>query len=132
MIAASAYVLKVPLERRELILRHAGEVSYFTRGVVAEPVPIFAHSRRAPLVVLASFEDEAITHIADGHKGSSAGTALVRLNMEGLQALTRPVPFAELRNAIPAKLRTHFQPSSARWTEAGFCLQRLLEPLWMP
>jgi hypothetical protein len=52
--------------------------------------------------------DGSITHIADGRKGSSAGTGLVRLNMEGLQALTLPVSFADLRNT-PAKLRAHLQ-----------------------
>jgi hypothetical protein len=83
MPVASAYFLQVPPNRRSTILNRAEEVAYFPKAAVAEPVPTFTHSRNAPLVVLASFEDEAISHIASGRKGASAGTGLVRLNMEG-------------------------------------------------
>ena len=109
MVAASAYILKVPPDRRSIILSGAEELSYFPKAAVAEPVPTFAHSRNAPLVVLASFQDDAISHIANGRKGASAGTGLVRLNMEELQTLRRPIPFAELKNTLPAKFRGHFQ-----------------------
>ena len=104
MVAASAYILKVPLDRRAIILGHAEELSYFPKAAVAEPVPIFAHSRNAPLVVFASFQDEAISHIANGRKGASAGTGLVRLNMEELQALRTPISFAELKNRLPGQV----------------------------
>lgn len=109
MVAASAYILKVPPDRRSVILNRAEGPSYFPNASVAEPVPTFAHSRNAPLIVLASFQDDAISHIANGRKGASAGTGLVRLNMEELQPLARPIPFAELKNALPAKFRGHFQ-----------------------
>jgi hypothetical protein len=58
MISASAYILIVPKNRRELILRHAedGPPFFSTERVVAEPVPRFQHSMRAPLIVFASFE----------------------------------------------------------------------------
>ena len=70
--------------------------------------------------MLASFQDDAIGHIANGRKGLSAGTGLVRLNMEGLQSLTRPIPFAELKNTLPAKFRGHLE---ARSITAAFCLR---------
>jgi hypothetical protein len=76
MVAASAYILKVPPDRRSIILRRAEELSYYPKAAVGEPVPTFAHSRNAPLVVFASFQDDAITHIAIGRKGVSAGTRL--------------------------------------------------------
>ena len=78
MIAPAAYVLRVPQDRREILLDE--ERGYYSSGVlsVAEPVPRFDHSRRAPLIVLCCFEKGAITHIADGRKGASAGTGLVR------------------------------------------------------
>ena len=75
-IKAAGYVLHVPPDRRELLLEEAehGGSYYRSAPSVAEPVPTFQHSRRAPLVVFASFEDGKVTHIADGKRGISAGT----------------------------------------------------------
>ena len=70
-------------------------------------MPRFDHSRRAPLIVLACFNDKAITHIADGRKGASAGTGLVRLNMNSLQQLRRPIRFKELVDRVPLRVRSH-------------------------
>lgn len=102
MIAPAAYILHVPESRSEVLLDDE-------RESVAEPVPTFDHSRRAPIIVFASFENGAITHVADGRKGASAGTGLVRLNMEALAPLARPVTFAELLGGAPARLRVHLQ-----------------------
>ena len=57
-IQAAGYVLNVPPDRRELLLEEAehGGSYYSSDPFVAEPVPAFHHSRRAPLVVFASFE----------------------------------------------------------------------------
>jgi hypothetical protein len=54
--AAAGYVLKVPTDRRELLLDEA-EFVLSLHTFVAEPVSNFEHSRRAPLIVFASFED---------------------------------------------------------------------------
>ena len=79
-IKAAGYVLNVPPERRELLLEeaeHGG--SYHRSAPVAEPVPTpFHHSRRAPLVVFASFKDEKVTHIADGKRGAALVLYLLR------------------------------------------------------
>lgn len=101
-IAAGGYVLNVPPDRRVLLGHYHGPL-------VAEPVPNFEHSRRAPLVVFASFEDRHITHIADGRKGASAGTRLVRLNMRDLEALARPIGFDELEADVPTNVRAHLK-----------------------
>jgi hypothetical protein len=53
--SGSAYVLNVRRDRREKLL--AAEGGRFGGVLAAEPVPLFNHSRRAPLVVLASFQD---------------------------------------------------------------------------
>ena len=53
------------------------------------------------------FNDKAITHIADGRKGASAGTGLVRLNMNSLQQLRRPIRFKELVERAPPRVRSH-------------------------
>jgi hypothetical protein len=110
-IVAAGYVLNVPPERRTLLLHEAENGGSFYRSApfVAEPVSNFEHSRRAPLVVFASFEDGKITHIADGKKGVSAGTGLSRLNMQDLKALARPIGFDELKDGVAARVRAHLK-----------------------
>ena len=112
-IAAAGYVLKVPSERRKVLLNEAenGGSIYRTTPFVAEPVPKFEHSSSAPLVVFASFEDERITHIADGKKGNSAGTGLSRLNLYDLDPLSRPITFAELIRGVPPMVQRHLERS---------------------
>ena len=110
-IKAAGYVLHVPPDRRELLLEEAehGGSYYRSASSVAEPVPTFQHSRRAPLVVFASFEDGKVTHIADGKRGISAGTGLARLNMQDLKPLARPIGFDELQSGVPKRLQTHLK-----------------------
>ena len=109
MVAAGGYILRVPKQRRELLLDEAenGGSFHSPKPLVSEPVPRFDHSRRAPLAVFASFEDGFITHIAGGRKGQSAGTGLVRLNLEELQALKRPVSFDEILAGIDIRVARH-------------------------
>jgi len=109
MITAAAYVLKVPENRREILL--GGPFHRFSHEnmPVAEPVPRFDHSRRAPLIVLACFDDAAITHIASGRKGASAGTGLVRLNMTLLEPLATRIEFRKLLSRAPVRVRAHLQ-----------------------
>jgi hypothetical protein len=108
MISAAAYVLRVPENRRRILLEEEGPGRFSDEEIPAgEPVPRFDHSRRAPLVVFACFDDNAITHIADGRKGNSAGRGLVVLNMRSLEPLDHPVRFSELKKRAPSRLRTH-------------------------
>ena len=111
MVGAGGYILKVPEHRRDLLLDEAehGESFYRATPYVSEPVPAFEHSCRAPLAVFASFEDGVITHIADGRKGQSAGTGLVRLNLEDLQLLRRPVPVSEILSGTGKRVRHHLK-----------------------
>lgn len=108
-IKAGGYILRVPDHRRELLLEEAEHGGSFYRSTpsVSEPVPVFDHSPRAPLAVFASFEDGLITHIADGRKGQSAGTGLVRLNLEDLQPLTRRVSFDDVLSGTDRRVRHH-------------------------
>lgn len=111
-IAAAGYVLRVPPDRRELLLAEAadsGDSYYSSKPNIAEPVLRFDHSRRAPLVVFASFENGKITHIADGKRLVSAGTGLARLNMQDVQSLARPVTFRELESGVSTKVRRHLK-----------------------
>jgi len=115
MLSAAAYVLRVPEDRREILLgdtflspaeyaRHWRD--FWAHGEsVAEPVPHFDHSRRVPLIVFASFSEGFITHIGDGRKGAPAGTGLVRLNLTMLQPLVRFVSFNEIVARASARVR---------------------------
>jgi hypothetical protein len=60
-------------------------------------------------VVFAAFENNVITHVADGRKGASGGTGLVRLNLEDLRPLTHPVSFERLIASIPTKFKKPLQ-----------------------
>ncbi len=111
MVTAGGYILRVSEHRREVLLHEAeyGGSFYRSKSCVSEPVPIFGHSRRAPLVVFASFNGGHITHIADGRKGQSAGTGLVRLNLEDLQPLKRPISFDEILSEADTRVRHHLK-----------------------
>lgn len=111
MLAAGGYILVVPEHRREVLLHEAagGGSFYRSKPYVSEPVPVFDHSRRAPLAVFASFNSGHITHVADGRKGQSAGTGLVRLNLEDLQPLKRPISFSEILSETDSRVRHHLK-----------------------
>ena len=110
-VKAGVYILRVPDHRRKLLLEEAkhGGSPYRSTPFVSEPVPVFDHSRRAPLAVFASFKDGLITHIADGGKGQSAGTGLVRLKLEDLQPLMRPVLFEDVLSGTDRRVWHHLK-----------------------
>jgi hypothetical protein len=99
-VRASGYVLPLSTERAETLLGH-----WSPQASIGEPVEQFAQSRRAPLIVFASFTPGEITHVARGRKGVASGTRLVRLNLEDMQELIAPVSMRRLLSAIPAKFR---------------------------
>jgi hypothetical protein len=70
MIGAAIYILKPPKHRRELLFDPNTDWRAPGEPVVAEPIPRFTHSKRAPLIVLASFKGRSLTHMADGRKGA--------------------------------------------------------------
>ena len=110
MTKAAAYILLVPTSRRQLLLDAYDEPSmYSSKPAVTEPVPRFEHSRRAPLIVFCSFQNGHITHIADGRKGASAGTGLVRLNLASLEGLSSPVPLKAVLDRSPNRFRRHLK-----------------------
>lgn len=103
----SAYILKVPENRREILL--TSERAWRGDWDAVQPVDRFNYSRQAPLIVLASFQDGLLTHVADGRKGASAGTGLARLKMRDLEELQTPVSFVALLHHVPAKVRKHLK-----------------------
>lgn len=110
-ISAAGYVLLVPRNRRSVLLHEAehGVSPYHFTPFVAEPVLSFRHSKRAPLVVFASFKTNHITHVAEGKRGPSAGTRLVRLHLLELTPLIRPIRFDKISNGVAARIRPHLE-----------------------
>lgn len=111
MATAGIYVLRVRPDRREKLLN--GEPRFAGGPRAAEPVPTFAHSRRAPLFVLSSFVDGFLTHVSDGRKGASAGTDLARLNLMTLDAIQPPIPFEAILERAVARFRPRLQRAFA-------------------
>lgn len=106
---AAGYIIRVPSDRRAVLLsalEHEDYYSYRSTPSIAEPVPHFDHSRNAQLVVFASFENDMITHVADGKRGRMAGTGLVRLNLYDLTPLLRPIKFDELMAGVDTRVRS--------------------------
>lgn len=111
-ITAAGYILRVPPARREVLLAEVvdgGDPLSRSIPYIGEPVPRFDHSRRAPLVVFASFERGKITHIADGKRSVSAGVGLSRLDIQNVQPLTRPITFGQLESGISTRVRWHLK-----------------------
>jgi len=110
MAKVGGYILAVPKARAEILLdpSETGAL-YFGSPYVSEPVPKFNHSRRSPLIVFASLQAGSITHLADGKKGASAGTGLVKLNLKNLIKLTRPVSFTEILSGVEGRIRPHLR-----------------------
>ena len=59
--------------------------------------------------MFASFQEGAITHIAEGRRGTDAATDAVRLYLRHLEKLTRPFSFGEVVSAVPARFRAPLQ-----------------------
>jgi len=101
----TAYILSVSADRGELLFQTATE---HWEWPVSQPIPrIPGPNRKMPIVVFASFQEDNITHIADGALGRSAGTGLVQLKLHDLDELTRPFPFSDIESRVPARVRSH-------------------------
>ena len=107
--SVAGYILQVRPSRRAVLLSEMeyGDESYRLTPLIAEPVPYFSHTRNAPLVVFVSFENDMITHIADGKCGRTAGTGLIRLNLHDVTPLFRPIKFGDLVAGVGTQVRPH-------------------------
>lgn len=99
---AGGYVLRTNAARTSKLLQ-----AHADGRTPAEPVSTFKHPRTTALVVFGCLNADAITHIATGRKGSSAGSGLSRLNLEEMEALPAPVPIQTLVGAAPSSVRHH-------------------------
>lgn len=106
MVQAAGYFLIVPRARRGVLLNEY-KAGKYENPRITEPVTLFAHSRRAPLVVFASFNDGELTHIAAGRRGIAAGTELSRLTMTDMVELAQPITFEYLISKMPPRTTAH-------------------------
>ena len=127
-VAAAGYILRVPLDRRDLLLDTPddGYSFYYSQPFVAELVPKFDHSNRASLIIFASFEDGKITHLGNC-KRASGGAGQSLLKIRDLKPLARPVTFEELKNGVPARLAQHL---TRVLSDGGLLPQKRLVP-WL-
>ncbi len=102
--SADGYVLRIAANRRE-VLQESIKQGYG----ISEAVPKFEHSRSAPVLVLLSFVDDKLTHVADGLKGNGGGTQQNLLRMSNVELLPKPLPFKSLVDAAPSSVRAHLR-----------------------
>ncbi len=67
----------------------------------AEPVDEFQHSRSVPLVCIFASSHGHITHIGLGHRGTSAGTEMRRLNISDIHELNEPLKLEGFLETTP-------------------------------
>lgn len=98
-MAVRIYIHSVEKNRRQGLLNAVDEKEKCT-----ERVSKFKHNRHNPFLVILSFQDGAVTHIADGHKDYNNITDSVSLVMTNMEELTEPVEFDTLYSKIESKL----------------------------
>lgn len=94
-MASEIYLLNVRGNRRG-ILSGISE----GHGGFSEAVPQFSVARGRRIIVLVSFEDKLITHIAYGIKGNPVVTRSYSLKLSGVQRLENPVNFGEIVSMV--------------------------------
>jgi hypothetical protein len=111
MGTASGYVLYLEASRQRIFEECVEEETTF-----AEPVPEFRHSRHVPLICLLISSERLITHVARGRRGTKAGTALRRLNLDGVEQLRSPISVERVLDRIPGRLRASVE---SRFSNGG-------------
>jgi len=101
MANPSGYVVILSKDRLEKFRETVEYESHFE-----EPVAEFEHSRNLPLVCFI-INDQAITHIASGRRGSRAGTGLRRLNLFNIEELPEPISLTNLVEALLPRNKAH-------------------------
>lgn len=102
---ADIYVLIVKKDRREKLL-HAVDTEHYASEAVGEFSP---NPGCSSIVVLVSFEDGLITHLADGIKGNRVATGLVRLNLEDVDLLETSIKFDDILSNVQQKYKAHLE-----------------------
>ncbi len=100
MAKAGGYVLRLSHERRDVFHHAVDEYGRF-----AEAVPLFGHSRNAPLVCFIVDPSGRVTHIGRGRRGVNAGTQQSRLNIEEIHSVDDVVSTQRIIDGVPNRNR---------------------------
>ena len=100
MAKAGGYVLRLTHERRDVFHHAVDEYGRF-----AEAVPLFGHSRNAPLVCFIVDPSGRVTHIGRGRRGVNAGTQQSRLNIEEIHSVDDVVSTQRIIGGVPTRNR---------------------------
>lgn len=104
-MAADIYILVVKKDRRERLF-YAVESERYAAEAVEE---FSSNPGSSSIVVLVSFRDGLITHLADGRKGRRVATGLNRLNLDDVDCLDTPIKFDEILSNVQAKYEAHLK-----------------------
>lgn len=73
----------------------------------SEPVSEFTHPRHVPLVCFITNDKKEITHIALAKKGLRAGTGLLKLNIDEVFKLNKPISAIQVANKSDSRIKSH-------------------------
>jgi hypothetical protein len=118
MPKVNGLVIKLPENRRHRFYEYVAHSLEF-----GEPVPYFEHGNTTPLLCFV-VNSRAITHIAYGKGGKSAGSGLRRVNMHPIVALRKPIPSMEILSTAPKNLAVRL---SANLENGGLLTPKCLE-----
>ncbi|MDR3362779.1 MAG: hypothetical protein LBO64_08085 [Desulfovibrio sp.] len=98
MPKVNGLVIKLPRDRQQRFRNYVADGLEF-----GEPVPYFEHSNSTPLICFV-VESGAISHIAYGKGGQSAGSGLRKLSMHPILALHTPLPLIKVLSTATGNL----------------------------
>lgn len=98
MPKVNGLIVKLPRDRRQKFYDYVADNVEF-----GEPVPYFGHSNNIPLLCFV-LDSKAITHVAQGRGGKSAGSGLRRVNMYPFLTLQNPLPNEEIISSAKGNL----------------------------
>ena len=115
MAKASGFAVLLPKDRKDTFLECVEDGISF-----AEPVADFQHSRTAPLVCFI-VDGGKLTHIGLGRRGTRAGTALRRLNIDQVEKLPEALSIRRLINKLPKR---NAAPVKRRFKSGGLLTEK--------
>lgn len=96
MSEARGYVIRLSPDREEVF-------EYNASDEFGEPVREFKHSRNQPLICFIVNNENRLTHIAKGKKGTMAGTDMRRLNLKDIFKLESTIAVNEIIEVAPKR-----------------------------
>ena len=100
MSKIGAYIIRLNHERQQVFEHESGLSDFF-----AEAVREFTYSRNQALICFIVNSNGDITHVGQGKRGFRAATAMRRLNVYDITALTTGLSSSKIIDAVPSRVR---------------------------